>query len=76
MYFTSNDGSQNTFVYQLILDALKLKKDKSNDYVLSWKSNGVYNSKLNPIYIAFLHIIRLYGYKIGIKFDKDLLDVE
>ena len=76
MYFTSNDESQNTFVYQLILDALKLKKDKSNDYVLSWKSNGVYNSKLNPIYIAFLHIIRLYGYKIGIKFDKDLLDVE
>ena len=76
MYFTSNDETQNMFVYQLILDSLKLKKDKSNGYVLSWKSNGVYNSKLNPIYIAFLHIIRLYGYKIGIKFDKDLLDVE
>ena len=28
IYFRSNDGSQNTFVYQLALDALGLKKDK------------------------------------------------
>ena len=28
IYFRSNDGSQNTFVYQLTLDALGLKKDK------------------------------------------------
>ena len=26
MYFTSNDGSQNIFVYQLVLDKLELKK--------------------------------------------------
>ena len=26
MYFTSNDGSQNTFVYQPTLDTLELKK--------------------------------------------------
>ena len=38
MYFTSNDGSQNTFVYQSILDTLELKKDKGTDYSLSWKS--------------------------------------
>ena len=44
MYFTSNDGSQNKFVYQPTLDTLELKKDKRNDYVLIWKSNGVYNS--------------------------------
>ena len=49
MYFTSNDGSQNTFVYQLNFDTLKLKKDKGTDYVLSWKSNGVYHSKLTPL---------------------------
>ena len=35
IYFTSNDGSQNTFIYQPTLDAIELKKDKSNDYVLS-----------------------------------------
>ena len=41
MCFTSNDGSQNTFVYQLTLDTLELKKDKGTNYVHSWKSNGV-----------------------------------
>ena len=34
IYFTSNHGSQNTFVYQTTLDALELKKDKGNDYLL------------------------------------------
>ena len=76
MYFTTNDGSQNMFVYQPILDMLELKKDKGTDYVLSWKSNGVYNSKLKPLYTAFLHSIKLSGYKMGIKFDKDPLAVE
>ena len=37
MYFTSNDGSQNTFVNQTTLDTPELKKDKGTDYVLSWK---------------------------------------
>ena len=35
IYFTSNYGSQNTFVYQTTFDALELKKDKGADYVLS-----------------------------------------
>ena len=54
IYFTSNDGSQNTFVYEPALDLSELKKDKGTDYVLSWKSKGVYNSKLKPLYTAFL----------------------
>ena len=33
IYFPSNDGSQNTFVYQPILDTLELKEDKGIDYV-------------------------------------------
>ena len=74
--FTSNGGSQNTFVYQPTLDALELKKDKVTDYVLSWKSKGVYNSKHNPLYTAFLHSIKLSEYRIGVKFDKDPLAVE
>ena len=40
IYFTSNDGSQNTFVYQPTLDRLEIKKDKFTDYVFSWKSKG------------------------------------
>ena len=38
---------------------LKLKKDKGTDYVPSWKSNGVFNSKLKPLYTGFLHNIFL-----------------
>ena len=76
IYFTSNDGSQNTFVYQQATDTLELKKDKGTDYVLSWKSKGVFNSKLKPLYIAFLHSIKLFGYKMGIEFGKDPLTVE
>ena len=72
----NNDGSRGTLVYQPILDALELKKDKGTDYVLSWKSNGVFNSKLKPLYIAFLNNIKLSEYIIGIKFDKDPLAVE
>ena len=42
MYFTSNDGSQNKFLYQTTLDTLELKKDKGIDYVLSGKSKGAH----------------------------------
>ena len=63
MYFTNNDGSQNTFVYQPILDTFELKKD-------------IFNSKLKPLYTAFLDSIKLSEYKIGIKFDKDPLGVK
>ena len=50
-----------TFVYQPTLDTLELKKDKGTDYILSSKSNGVYNSKLKPLYTAFLYSIKLSG---------------
>ena len=45
-------------------------------YVLSCKSKGVFNSKLKPLYTAFLNSMKLYEYRIGMKFDKDLLAVE
>ena len=35
IHFTSNDGSQNKFFYQPILDASEFKKDKGTDYVLN-----------------------------------------
>ena len=52
MYFTSEDGSQNMYVYQLALDTLELKKDKGTDYGLSWKSKGVFTSKLKSLHNA------------------------
>ena len=47
---------------------LDLKKDKVADYVLSWKSKGVYNSKLKPLSTAFLHSIKLCEYTTRIKY--------
>ena len=46
---TSNDVSRNTFIYQPTLDTLESKNFKGVDYVFSWKSKGVYNSKLKPL---------------------------
>ena len=46
MNFTNNDRSQSTFVYQPTLDILDIKKYKGTDYIPSWKSKGLYNSKL------------------------------
>ena len=69
-YFTSNDGSQNTLIYKPALNILEFKKYKGTDYVLSWKSKGIYNSKLKAFYIAFLHRIKHSGYRMRMKFDK------
>ena len=64
------------FLYQPTLDTLKLKKDNGIYYVLSWKAEGVYNSKLRPLYTAFSHSVKLAKYKIGITSDKDPLPVQ
>ena len=73
MYFTSNNGSQNTFIYQ---PTIELKKSKDTDYVLSWKLKRVYTSKLEQSYIAFLHNIKPSEKRMRIKFDKDPLAVK
>ena len=65
IYFKSNNGSQNTFVYEPTLDTLELKKDKVADYFLSSKYLlEVYNSKPKPLYTAFLQNIKHFGYKM------------
>ena len=55
---------------------MELKKDKGSSYVLSWKSKGKFNSKIEPLYTAFLNSIKLSKYRVGIKFDKKSLAVE
>ena len=75
-YFRSNDGSQNTFAIQPTFQTLELKKDKGTDYALSLESKGVFNSKLKPLYTAFLYSINISEYKMDRKFDKAPLPVE
>ena len=67
---------KNRFVDQLTLHAIKLKKVKVTDYILSWKSKGLFNSKLKPLYTAFLNNINLSEYRIRMKLKKDTLSVE
>ena len=55
---------------------LELKNDKSTAYVLSWKSKGLYTSKLKPLYTTSFNSIKLSGDKVGKKIDKDPLAVE
>ena len=52
------------------------KNNKSTNYVLSWKSKGVYTFKFKPLYTVFLHSITLYGCKMGINFDTEQLAAE
>ena len=44
IYFASNDGSQNMFVYQLTLDTLELKKDE-----------GLVGSRKEDIILNLIH---------------------
>ena len=54
---------QNAFVYQPTLNTLELKKDKGTDQILSQKSNGVFNSKLNSIHTAIVSSRKLSEYE-------------
>ena len=58
------DIKTRLFVHQTTLDTLKLKINKGTDYVLSWKSNGLYTSKLKLLCSAFLNSIKISGYRI------------
>ena len=60
----------------MTLDTLELKEDKGTNYVLSCKSNGVFNSKLRSLWTTSLNSIKLSEYRIGIKFDKYPLAIE
>ena len=57
-----DDGYQDKAVYQPRLRALELK-DRDTNYFLVGYQKGQYTSKLKPLYTAFLHSVKLSGYK-------------
>ena len=67
------DGFQNMFVYQPIRNTSELKEDKGTEYVLGWKSKGLYTSKLTPLYSTFLQNVKLSGFKTEIQLNKRVL---
>ena len=64
------------FVYQPLFNMLELKKDKGTEYVIGWRSKGVYNSKLTSWHGTFLPNMKYFGQKIGIQFKNTSLVVE
>ena len=53
------------FILQVMIDLKtrffikQIYQGKFTDYVLIWKSKGLYTSKLKPLYTAFLHNTKL-----------------
>ena len=70
IYFTGNDGSQDTFIYQPTLDTLEFKKGKVRTVFLVGNQREYIILKLSH-YILLSYITKLSGYNIGIKIDKD-----
>ena len=64
------------FVYQPTFNVLELKEDKDTEYIIGWKSKGVYISKLIALHGAFLPNVKYFRNKIGIQFNSTLLVIE
>ena len=59
MYFTSGDGFQNIFVYESIFNMIKYK-NTSTEYIINWKSKGVYSSKPIALNSYFLRKMKYF----------------
>ena len=66
LYFTSNDGSQMMFVYQTTFTTNKYHNTRT-EYIISWRSKGLYTTKLAPINTDILHNIVYFNRKIALK---------
>ena len=47
-------------------NVLELKNGKCTEYIINWKSKGLYNSKLITLHVAFLPNVKYFSNKIGI----------
>ena len=56
------------FVYESIFKMLELKKDRGIDCY--WLEIKGYTPEVRPLHITFLHRIKGFGSKMGIKSDK------
>ena len=53
-----------------------VKIDKGIEYVIGWKSKGLYNSKLIALHSAFLPDVKHFGNKIEMQFNNTPLVTE
>ena len=64
------------FVYKSTFNMLEFKIDKGTDYIISWKSKGLYNSKLIALHGAFLPNVKHFVVKIGRQLNNTPLVIE
>ena len=76
MYLRSDHECQNLFVKQPIFNMSGLKKYKSTEYFIRWKTKGVYNSKLMALHGTLLPNIKYFRKKIEIQFSNTNLVIE
>ena len=63
LYFTSNDGSQMMLIYQTTFTTINTR----TEYIISWRSKGLYTTKLTPINTDILPNIVYFNRKIALK---------
>ena len=76
-YFIGKDtfgdkGFQNIFVYHTRIITIELKEDNDTNYIISWKSKGLYNSKSTPSDTAFLHKVKHFRYEMEKRIQKTI----
>ena len=64
------------FVYQPTFSVLEYKEELGTEYITSWKSKRLYNSKLIAFNDDSLPNLKYFNKKIGTQFDKSPLVVE
>ena len=64
--FFGDNGFQNIFVYQRTFYTLELQIDKGTNYIIGWKSKGLFESKLHSLLSTLLPNMKYFGYKIEI----------
>ena len=63
------------FVYQPTLSMLELKEDNI-EYIIAWKSKGLFKSNLKPILNPLPPTIKQFRYKVAIPLVNNSLIVE
>ena len=64
------------FVCQLVFSRLVLKEGEGSEYVIAWKSKGLFETELYSLHNDFLHNIIQFRYKIRMKFNTTPLFID
>ena len=64
------------FVYQPTFSTLAFKEDKGSEYVIAWKSKGLFKTEFYLLHNAFLPKVKCFEHKTGIQFNNTPLVID